>query len=157
MLSTGEEVDQDVSADLKALFETYQASLGLTADDYGTITTDNCDDYLLATYLQPAATTYLTDLSDSERTSYLSSNTFIAWDGSSATFTWSDYLDHVGARGKDARAFDAFDLSAGENNLFGIDTTEARHFTDYSLANDTSGTSGTSGTVLDSDIPASSR
>ncbi|MEV7384761.1 MULTISPECIES: subtype B tannase [unclassified Streptomyces] len=148
-LSSGEEVDQDVSADLKALFETYQASLGLTADDYGTVTADNFDDYLLATYLIPAATKYLTDLSDDDRTSYLSSNTFITWDGSAATFTWSDYLDHVGARKKDAPAFDAFDLSAGENNEFGTGTTEARHFTDYSLANDTSGSGGT---ALDSDI-----
>ncbi|MGW1626246.1 hypothetical protein ACWCQR_46295, partial [Streptomyces sp. NPDC002172] len=74
----------------------------------------------------------------------------LRWDGSSPTFSWSDYLDHVGSRGKDAPAFDAFDLSAGENNEFGVDTTEARHFTDYSLANDTSGTGGTS---LDSDIP----
>ncbi|WP_254648372.1 subtype B tannase [Streptomyces sp. GbtcB6] len=149
-LSSGDEVDQDVSADLKALFETYQSGLGLTADDYGTITADNLDDYLLATYLEPAATSYLADLSDDDRTAYLSSNTFITWDGSSAAFSWSDYLDHVGSRGKDAPAFDAFDLSAGENNEFGVDTTEARHFTDYSLANDTSGTGGTS---LDSDIP----
>ena len=149
-LSSGEEVDQDVSADLTALFETYQSGLGLTADDYGTVTADNLDDYLLATYLEPAATSYLADLSDDDRTTYLAANTFITWDGSAATFSWSDYLDHVGSRGKDAPAFDAFDLSAGENNEFGVDTTEARHFTDYSLANDTSGSGGTS---LDSDIP----
>ncbi|MFJ3779489.1 subtype B tannase [Streptomyces sp. NPDC090075] len=148
---SGSEVDQTESAELIALFETYQSSLGLTADDYGTITTDNFADYLLATYLEPAATSYLTDLSDSERTSYLSSNTFITWDGSSATFTWADYLDHVGTRTKSLPAFDAFDLSAGENNLFGLDTTEARHFTDYGLEHDTSGSGGTS---LDSDIPA---
>ncbi|MEU9344934.1 subtype B tannase [Streptomyces sp. NPDC048278] len=148
---SGSEVDQTTSADLIALFETYQSSLGLTADDYGTVTADNLADYLLATYLEPAATSYLTDLSDDDRTTYLTANTFITWDGSAATFTWSDYLDHVGTRTKSIPAFDAFDLSAGENNLFGVDTTEARHFTDYSLANDTSGTGGSS---LDSDIPA---
>ncbi|MFJ8490111.1 hypothetical protein ACIRBZ_17385 [Streptomyces sp. NPDC094038] len=149
-LSTGEEVDQDVSADLTALFETYQSGLGLTADDYGTVTADNLDDYLLATCLEPAATSYLTDLWDDDRTAYLAANTFITWDGSAATFSWSDYLDHVGSRGKDAPAFDAFDLSAGENNECGVDTTEARHFTDHGLANDTSGFGGSS---LDSDIP----
>lgn len=37
------------------------------------------------------------------------------------------------ARYRAALAFDAFDLSSGENNLFGTGTTKARHFTRYSL------------------------
>jgi hypothetical protein len=46
--------------------------------------------------------------------------------GSCTTFTWADYLTHVGARKKSVPAFDAFDLSAGENNEFGSATTANR-------------------------------
>lgn len=47
--------------------------------------------------------------------------------------SWADFQIHVGARKKSAPAFDAIDLSSGENNLFGVGTTEARHFTTYGL------------------------
>lgn len=53
-------------------------------------------------------------------------------------------------RKKSAPAFDAFDLSAGENNEFGAGTTQSRHFTEYSLKNDTTGVTGKR---LESDIP----
>jgi hypothetical protein len=56
----------------------------------------------------------------------------------------------VGARKKTTPAFDAFDLSTGENNLFGTGTTESRHFTAYSLENDTTGATGER---LAADIP----
>ncbi|MFD7811938.1 hypothetical protein ACFV6E_03155 [Streptomyces sp. NPDC059785] len=67
-----------------------------------------------------------------------------------ATFTWEDFLTHVGARKKSIPAFDAFDLSTGENNEFGKDRVKARHFTPYSLRHTTTG-SGTR--RLDGDIP----
>lgn len=66
-----------------------------------------------------------------------------------ATFTWADFLTHVGARKKDTPAFDAFDLSAGDNNEFGTGTTQARHFTLYSLRHEKGGSAR-----LDSDLPA---
>ncbi|WP_371100827.1 subtype B tannase [Streptomyces sp. PU_AKi4] len=149
--STGKAVDQTVSKELQAQFAEYQASLKLKGlKGFGPLTARNYDEYLLKTYLQPSATKYLAALSESERTAYLAKNTFITWSGGKATFTWDGYLTHVGARKKTAPAFDAFDLSAGENNEFGTGTTKARHFTAYSLKNDTTGLTAKR---LDGDIP----
>jgi hypothetical protein len=123
---------------------------GLKGSGFGTLSARNYDEYLVKQYLEPSATKYLTDLSDSERETYLAKNTFVTWKNGKATFTWADFLTHVGARKKTTPAFDAFDLSAGENNEFGTGTTKARHFTAYSLKNDTTAVTGTR---LDSDIP----
>lgn len=101
-------------------------------------------------YLQPSATRYLTGLSDADRETYLAAHPFITWSAGRATFTWDDFLTHVGARKKDTPAFDAFDLSAGENNEFGAGTTESRHFTAYGAQHDSTGLS--SGRVA-ADIP----
>ncbi|GAA4811345.1 subtype B tannase [Streptomyces ziwulingensis] len=149
--STGKAVDQTVSKALQSQFAEYQASLKLKGlNGFGTLTARNYDQYLLETYLQPSATTCLAALSESERTAYLAKNTFLTWSGGKATFTWDDYLTHVAKRKKTAPAFDAFDLSAGENNEFGTATTKARHFTAYSLKNDTTGVTGKR---LESDLP----
>lgn len=99
-------------------------------------------------YLRPAATKYLKALSYSDLADYLAKNTFLTWSGGKAAFSWDDFLAHVGAREKDTPAFDAFDLSTGENNLFGNGTTEARHFTLYSLRHE-----GSSSARLNGDIP----
>ncbi|MGW4910028.1 subtype B tannase [Streptomyces sp. NPDC004270] len=138
--STGKVVDQTVSKDLRAQFAEYQASLKLRGlDGFGPLTARNYDEYLLKQYLEPSATTYLAALSDSDRETYLAANTFITWSGGKATFGWDDYLTHVGARKKTTPAFDAFDLSAGENNEFGAGATESRHFTAYGAKNDSTG------------------
>ncbi|MDQ1046464.1 hypothetical protein QFZ76_004700 [Streptomyces sp. V4I2] len=150
-LSTGKQVDQAVSKELRSQFAEYQAALKLRGlNGFGTLTARNYDEYLVKQYLEPSATTYLAGLSDSDRATHLAANTFLTWSGGKATFTWADFLTHVGARKKDAPAFDTFDLSAPENNEFGKDTTEARHFTAYGLKNDTTGVTGKR---LDSDIP----
>ncbi|MEU7212645.1 subtype B tannase [Streptomyces sp. NPDC044989] len=151
--TTGKTVDQSVSRELQSQFAEYQAGLnlrGLKGSGFGKITARNYDEYLLEHYLQPSATTYLAALSASERETYLAKNTFITWKNSQATFTWEGYLTHVAQRKKTQPAFDAFDLSAGENNEFGKDTTKARHFTAYSAKNDTTGLGGKR---VDSDIP----
>ncbi|MET9081055.1 subtype B tannase [Streptomyces sp. NPDC004237] len=141
-LSTGKQVDQTVSKQLKAQFAEYQAGLKLRGlDGFGPLNARNYDDYLVEQYLQPSATTYLTALSDADRATYLAANTFITWSAGKATFGWDDFLTHVGARKKDTPAFDAFDLSAGENNEFGAGTTENRHFTAFGAKNDTTGLS----------------
>ncbi|PWI16262.1 Tat pathway signal sequence domain protein [Streptomyces sp. Act143] len=148
---SGSTVDGTVSKALQAQFAEYQASLKLRGlNGFGTLTARNYDAYLLKQYLQPSATAYLAALSDADRAAYLAKNTFITWSGGRATFSWADYLAHVGARKKTAPAFDAFDLSAGENNLFGAGTTESRHFTAYGAAHDTTGLSGKR---VASDIP----
>ncbi|MFD6277112.1 subtype B tannase [Streptomyces sp. NPDC060209] len=138
-LSTGALVDRTVSKELTTAFADYQASLKLRVKGFGSLTVRNLDDYLLETYLRPSATTYLKGLSDKDRSAYLTANPFITWSGGKATFTWEGFLGHVGARKKDAPAFDAFDLSSGENNLFGTGTAQARHFTLYSLRHEKGG------------------
>ncbi|NEC89373.1 subtype B tannase [Streptomyces sp. SID12501] len=144
-LGSGSLVDQTVSKELSTAFTEYQASLKLRAKGFGALTARNLDDHLLETYLRPAATKYLKSLSETARSTYLAANTFITWAGGKATFTWADFLTHVGARKKDTPAFDAFDLSAGENNLFGAGTTQARHFTLYSLRHEGSGSARLAG------------
>ncbi|GAA1460572.1 subtype B tannase [Williamsia maris] len=149
--STGAPVDQTVSAQLRQQFATYQAGLKLNgSNDFGQITADNYNRYLLETYLQPSASRYLAALSATDRAKYLAANPFITYTDQKATFSWADYLTHVGVRKKSTPAFDAFDLSAGENNEFGLGTTKARHFTDYSMSKDTTGLTTRR---LDKDIP----
>ncbi|MGW6732710.1 subtype B tannase [Streptomyces sp. NPDC055013] len=153
--SSGSKVDRTVSKELRSQFAEYQASLKLRGlGGFGTLTARNYDEYLVKQYLEPSATTYLAALSDADRESYLSSNPFITWSGGKAAFSWADFLTHVGARKKTTPAFDAFDLSTGENNLFGLGTTQARHFTAYGARNDTTGLSSKR---VASDIPAALR
>ncbi|WP_330269695.1 subtype B tannase [Streptomyces griseorubiginosus] len=151
-LSTGKQVDQTVSKELRAQFAEYQASLKLRGlNGFGTLTARNYDAYLVKQYLEPSATRYLAALPDADREAYLAENTFITWKNGKAGFTWAGFLSHVGARKKNTPAFDAFDLSAGENNLFGAGTTANRHFTAYSAKNDTTGLSTRR---VASDLPA---
>lgn len=131
--AVGNEDDAESSAELVALFTEYQASLGLEgADGFGELTADTLGDYLLRAYLEPSATAYLTALSEADRESYLAENTWITWSDGAATFTLADFVEHVG-RSKSLPAFDALDLSSAETVLFGDETTDARHFTEFSL------------------------
>ncbi|WP_280309319.1 subtype B tannase [Nocardia abscessus] len=143
-------LDAVASRDLSAAFTDYQASLELQGrNGFGRLTAANYGDYLVRTYLEPAATEYLTALPDADRSSYLAANTWITWAGDRAEFTWPNFLAHVGERKKGVPAFDAFDLSSGENNEFGGGTVKARHFTLFSLRHAT----GDPGAQLDSDLP----
>jgi acetyl esterase/lipase len=149
-LASGETLDTAVSTDLATAFADYQASIGLIGrDGFGPLTAATYGDYMVQTYLAPAAETYLAALSEEDRAAYLADNAFITYADGKASFTWADFLTHVGARKKSAPAFDTFDLSSGENNLFGLGTTEARHFTPYGLQK----ASGDATAVLDADIP----
>lgn len=149
-LSSGAQVDQALSKELRSDFAEYQASLKLKGKGgFGRITARNYDEYLVRTYLAPSATKYLAALSDADRTAYLAAHPGITWSAGKASFTWSDFVTHVGARKKNVPSFDLFDLSSGENNLFGVATTKARHFTEWSLRKAT----GDSGARLDADLP----
>lgn len=131
--AVGSQEDAELSARLAQLFAEYQASLGLEgADGFGELTADTLGDYLLQAYLEPAATEYLAALSDADREAYLAENAWITWSGGQATFSLADVVQHVG-RSKSAPAFDALDLSSAETILFGDETTDARHFTEFSL------------------------
>ena len=130
---SGELVDQQLSAELKALFVDYQASLGLQGrGGFGALTADNYGDYLLRYYLVPSASDYLGALSSADRNAYLAQNAWIEWDGKRAHFAFADYQLH-GGRFKLVPAFDDFDMALAEPSLFGNETTEARHFTEFSL------------------------
>lgn len=150
-LSSGAQVDQEISTALAAGFQSYQASLGLSGvGGFGPLTAGNYGDYLVNTYLVPSAGKYLAALSEADRATYLAANPFLTYADGKASFSWTGFLSHVGARKKSVPAFDALDLSSGENNLFGLGTTQARHFTEFSLRRAT----GNPDATLEADIPA---
>lgn len=126
-------VDQELSKQLKAINTGYQTSLKLQGKNgFGTLTTENYDKYLLQYYLIPSANKYLRNLTDEKRKEYLETNKWIAWTDKGAEFEFTDYVTHVG-RMKGLPAFDDFGMRQPEPNLFGNTTTEARHFTSFSL------------------------
>lgn len=130
-------VDQELSKQLKTPYTEYQKSLNLKGKNgFGTITADNYDKYLLKYYLIPSANKYLRGQTDEKRIEYLENNKWITWTDKGATFTFTDYVAHVG-RMKGLPAFDDFDLRQPEPNLFGNRTTAARHFTNFSLRQST--------------------
>ena len=69
---------------------------------------------------------------NSARKEYLEKNKWISWAGHDATFTFADYVAHVG-RMKSLTAFDDFTMKQPETGEFGNSTTDARHFTGFSL------------------------
>ena len=126
-------VDQTLSKELKSIYRQYQASLHLQGKDgFGPITADNYDKYLLQYYLLPSANKFLSSLTPQKRTDYLSKNPWITWTDKGAAFTFADYVTHVG-RMKGLPAFDDLNLKNPEPIEFGDKTTDARHFTDFSL------------------------
>ncbi len=149
-MSDGQKVDPALSGDLRNAFAGYQASLGLTAPDGRPVTAATYHDHLVGTFLAPAATASLTARPRAERDAYLRQVGFIQFDGRTADFGWDQFVAHVGPRRKYVPAFDALDLSATENSLFGLGTRKARHFTTFSLRR----ASGDAAAELDGDLPA---
>jgi hypothetical protein len=130
-------VDQELSKQLKALNAEYQTSLNLMGKySFGTITADNYDKYLLQYYLVPSANKYLKGLTEEKRNEYLTNNKWITWSENAASFSFADYVAHVG-RMKGLPAFDDFDKKQPEPNEFGNKTTDSRHFTNFSLRHST--------------------
>jgi len=141
-------VDQELSQQLKVIYAGYQSSLKLQGKNgFGTITADNYDKYLLQFYMIPSANKYLKGLTDEKRNEYLSNNKWITWSDKGAAFAFTDYVTHVG-RMKGLPAFDDFDMRQPEPNLFGNKTTEARHFTNFSLRQ----SSGNKNAEVDSEV-----
>jgi hypothetical protein len=137
-LSTGKLADQGLSKQLKTLFSQYQASLNLKGkNNFGTITADNYDKYLLQYYLIPSANKYLKGLTDEKRKEYLEKHKWIKWSNNGATFTFSDFVATT-QRIKGVPAFDDLELTSPETILFGNKTTDARHFTNFTLQQATS-------------------
>jgi hypothetical protein len=98
----------------------------------------------------PAAAKALGEtLTAAEREAYLKKKTWITWSGGQANV----HLGQVPRPGRQPEqgraAFDAFDLSATENSVYGNATHNARHFTLYSLRHAT----GNQRAELDRDLP----
>lgn len=126
-------VDQELSEQLKSSFAEYQTSLKLKGkNDFGTLTAGNYGKYLLEYYLIASANKYLKSLPEEKRKEYLAKNQWICWNDKGAAFSFPDYVAHVG-RMKGLPAFDDFEMRQPEPNLFGNKTTDARHFTSFSL------------------------
>ena len=126
-------VDQELSKELQDLYIEYQKSLNLQGKNgFGILTAENYGDYLLQNYLFPSANVYLKSLTDGVRQEYLERNKWIKWTENKATFTFSGYVRHVG-RMKGLPAFDDFNMKQPEPILFGTKTTNANHFTVFSL------------------------
>jgi hypothetical protein len=126
-------VDQELSKQLKASYAEYQSSLNLQGrNGFGTLNAENYGKYLLQYYMIPSANKFLKGLTEEKRNEYLTNNKWITWSEKGADFTFSDYVSHVG-RMKGLPAFDDFSMKQPEPNLFGNRTTEARHFTSFSL------------------------
>ena len=143
---TGELVDQTLSAALRKEFAAYEKSLKLGGiNGYGRLTADNLGEYIARYWLNPAATLYLQGLSETERTAYLADKAWLKWDGTATHMTMEDYNRNYSGRYKALPAFDTFDLHEAENGLFGNTTTDAGHFTGFSLRQ----TSGDPSATLD--------
>ncbi len=141
-------VDQEISKQLKTLYEEYQLSLKLQGkNSFGFLTAYNYDNYLLTYFLIPSANEYLKSLTEEKRKEYLANNKWITWTDKGATFYFADYVSHVG-RMKGMPAFDDFDKRQPEPGLFGNKTTDSRHFTDFSLQHST----GNKNATIDKDV-----
>ena len=140
-------------AELAGGFAACQAGLGLTTPQGAALTVDSYPEHLLGHWLRPEATGFLAALGEAEREEYLAANPMIGWEEGRAAFDWTGFLSHVGVRKKGLPAFDAFDLSTGENNLFGQGPVAARHFTEWSLRR----ACGDAAAVLEADVPAKLR
>jgi acetyl esterase/lipase len=144
----GQVPDRELSKQLEDQFTAYQASLKLQGlSGFGALTAANYDRYVLQQYLFPSAARYVKALAEDKRKDYLAANPWISWNGAAATFSWPDYLKHIG-RMKGLPAFDDFDGKAPEPNLFGNKSIDSRHFTLFSLHH------ADPSAELDRDIPA---
>ncbi len=126
-----------VSDRLKALFPGYLNGLGLKKAD-GTALTLDADgngtfkDYVKS-FIVESAQKALNSGKD------LSGLPFITIkDGIVTDIDYDEYIGYFG-RMKSPPAFDALDLSSGENDLFGSATIKAQHFTQFGKDNSTAG------------------
>ena len=99
---------------------------------FGLLTADNYSQYLVQNFLIPSANKFLSELPAEKRKEYLETNKWISWQGNEASFSFENYVNHVG-RMKGLPAFDDFDCRQPEPNEFGNKTIDSRHFTNFSL------------------------
>lgn len=124
-----------VSGKLKALFPAYVNSLGLRAPDGTALTLDADGNGPFKAYVMQfviaSAQKALDQGTDLSQTSWLT-----VADGKVTAIDFDKYV-HAILRMKTPPAFDALDLSTGENNEFGTATVDNQHFTAFGMANTT--------------------
>lgn len=124
-----------VSANLKALFPAYVNSLQLKGNDGSLLALDENGNgsfkTLVKSYVIESANKALSSGTD------LSQHTWLTiQDGKVTDLDWDAYIRYM-ERMKTPPAFDALDLSSGENNEFGTATVDNQHFTEYGQQNST--------------------
>ncbi|MGN0998821.1 MAG: subtype B tannase [Faecousia sp.] len=126
-------VDQEASKYLAGKYEEYIRQLHLVGkNDFGPVTPENLREYIVKEYLSPSAKHYLTEeLNDSQREAYLKEHPWLHWDGKEAAFCFEDITAYIG-RMKGLASSDA----SMECSLFGNETTDIRHFTDFIVKRD---------------------
>ena len=141
--------EQRVSDELKAQFPAYVNSLGLK-NAQGEPLTLNADgsgsfrDYVAA-FVAAAANAELQKGTDPA--ALQAENPWLTIDGKRVkNVDFAAYAKAMG-RQKTPPAFDALDLSSGENQLFGDANQDTRHFTAYSAANSAIKGAGSAGRV----------
>ena len=141
--------EQRVSDELKAQFPAYVNSLGLK-NAQGEPLTLNADgsgsfrDYVAA-FVAAAANAELQKGTDPA--ALQAENPWLTIDGNHVkNVDFAAYAKAMG-RQKTPPAFDALDLSSGENQLFGDANQDTRHFTAYSAANSAVKGAGSAGRV----------
>lgn len=129
---TLDEAQQQVSQELKALFPDYLNGLNLVDDAGEPLRLDGNGEgsfsRYVAQYIQQSAQQALDSGKDLSEFTWLQVS-----NGKVAPIDFKAYAQGVG-RQKTPPAFDALDLSAGENQLFGTASVDSRHFTAFSMA-----------------------
>lgn len=126
-------VDQEKSCYLAGLYAEYLKELNLQGrNGFGTLTAENLGNYIVKEYMVASAEHYLKEeVSPQERDAYLKAQPWISWDGQHASFSFPDLVKHIG-RMKELGSFDG----RGEMSLFGNETVDGRHFTEFGVKQD---------------------
>lgn len=118
-----------ISDELKNLFPAYLNSLKLKDKNGNLLTLEN-ENGTFKEYLKKLIVNSLNKVLKDGKD--LSSKTFFEIEnGEIKNFDWNGYI-HSEDRMKSPPAFDSLSMDSGENNLFGDETTDNKHFTEFS-------------------------
>jgi len=134
-----------ISKDLAAMFPDYVNSLNLKLLDGTSLTLDSDGNGTFKDYVKSVIISSAQKALDSGKS--MSNYSWVTVENGKVTdVDFESYKSYLG-RMKTPGAFDAVDLSTGENQLFGTSEVDKKHFTDYALEHDTA-----NGTMADSSI-----
>ncbi|WP_200897672.1 subtype B tannase [Paenibacillus wulumuqiensis] len=127
---------EQVSDELSAMFPDYVNSLNLKDEDGNALTLDEKGEGTFRDYLKSLVIASAQKALDSG-TDLSGKDWITIADGKVTDINYNGYVQYLG-RMKTPGAFDALDLSTGENQLFGTATTDTQHFTEYAQQHSTS-------------------